>query len=704
MSSQHFGQHSSQIFQFVAAVLLCSHDGWSQTTFQGMNYTPLSEHVLESAMSNQSLMLMNQVGVNTVALNVFWFQDSLTSTEIRPCFDDGCYSASTSSVANAIDFIHDLGMDVLLKPVVEVNKGNDSRLGLNPGENVGEWFSSYGNFLGTMADIAAQKDVAVLSIGTELNGVEGPENDERWKTLIDFARSKYAGDLVYAANHAPLDGIGGYENISWWNQLDYIGIDAYFHLADDTDGRLVPLGELSNAWTGHADRIERWRRDQKLEQRVIFTEVGYTSSVGAMNIPASGQPLGPVSNENALTNQAIAYEAMLSVMGNREWWNGAFGWNWSTDPLAGQLDDQPDNSFTPQNKPAQDVIAGHYGGVSLPPIPFDGLLASWESGTEGFADNPFDGASETTLRQSDIGATHGNQSLAVTIPEDGFNYFMTSDWNWIDPERFPGEGNHEDRYPSAVFRRAAADPDLYHLEFDVTFDTDSIPQGQVSQLAGAVLVNDEAIFASGVSTPQWACDNEGCPEGYNFESDGQTDETIRISVPFNEFPGTSPDSIWQLVSIGLSGNWGPEEATVYIDNLRLTSVVPGDFTDDLVLDESDIDLLSFVLRSREDPTLTQNLDARNLRYDLNGDGNVDSNDRLALVDNIMQTYLGDSNLDGEFNSSDLVRVFVHGEYEDEIRANSTWGTGDWNGDFEFDSTDFIAAFQVGAYERGPKLQ
>jgi hypothetical protein len=59
---------------------------------------------------------------------------------------------------------------------------------------------------------------------------------------------------------------------------------------------------------------------------------------------------------------------------------------------------------------------------------------------------------------------------------------------------------------------------------------------------------------------------------------------------------------------------------------------------------------------------------------------------------------GDANVDGLFNSQDLVQVFQAGEYEDGIAGNSTWNEGDWNGDLEFDTSDLVSAFQSGRYE------
>lgn len=75
---------------------------------------------------------------------------------------------------------------------------------------------------------------------------------------------------------------------------------------------------------------------------------------------------------------------------------------------------------------------------------------------------------------------------------------------------------------------------------------------------------------------------------------------------------------------------------------------------------------------------------------------------IGYVDpNIPPPIPGDANLDGFFNSSDFVQVFMIGEYEDDIADNSSWHDGDWNGDSDFNSTDLVTAFQYGRYEKAP---
>jgi hypothetical protein len=85
------------------------------------------------------------------------------------------------------------------------------------------------------------------------------------------------------------------------------------------------------------------------------------------------------------------------------------------------------------------------------------------------------------------------------------------------------------------------------------------------------------------------------------------------------------------------------------------------------------------------------------------DGTItDPTERLNYVRDVLRTWVGDSNLDGEFNSSYLVAVFQTGQYEDPLERNSSWVTGDWSGNGEFDSSDLVFAFQDGGFELGAR--
>lgn len=154
----------------------------------------------------------------------------------------------------------------------------------------------------------------------------------------------------------------------------------------------------------------------------------------------------------------------------------------------------------------------------------------------------------------------------------------------------------------------------------------------------------------------------------------------------------------------MGGQEGAEHWAGYLSEVRLfdhalvdseiaelsggVELLEGDFDRSGVLDLADVNLLiGGILAGSGD-------------FDLNSDGNIDDADLNVWVKDLRQTWVGDANLDGEFNSSDFVQVFTFGEYEDTIVGNSTWDEGDWNGDGEFSSSDFVAAFTDGGYEQG----
>lgn len=124
----------------------------------------------------------------------------------------------------------------------------------------------------------------------------------------------------------------------------------------------------------------------------------------------------------------------------------------------------------------------------------------------------------------------------------------------------------------------------------------------------------------------------------------------------------------------------------------LVQVGWGDFDNDQRLSVADVDALARAIRNRDTLPI----------YDLDLNGSVELQDLRVWVDDVKRTYFGDSNLDGLFNSQDLVGVFVAGQYEDGIAGNSSWASGDWNGDADFNTSDLMIAFQGGGYDKPAK--
>ena len=133
-----------------------------------------------------------------------------------------------------------------------------------------------------------------------------------------------------------------------------------------------------------------------------------------------------------------------------------------------------------------------------------------------------------------------------------------------------------------------------------------------------------------------------------------------------------------------------ERAALVAELVFLPELLNGDMDFDGDLDVEDLDAL----------TNAHHTGTPGSKFDVNQDGTFDDQDPIFWVHQIANTYFGDANLDGEFNSGDLVKVSQAGKYEVDVDAG--WADGDWTGDQRFDTADLITAFRDGGYELGPR--
>src|SRR5450432_3435009 len=139
-----------------ASVVVCSaiaSNALGALSIKGFNYVSLGNSTnLGSAQSDQELFKIQQLGANSVAIDIYNFQDTSTSTTIGP--NTARYSPTTAALQHAIDQIHSLGMNVVFKPMVDLNDGS-WRGFINPTPaDVNAWFASYTSFIDTYADLA----------------------------------------------------------------------------------------------------------------------------------------------------------------------------------------------------------------------------------------------------------------------------------------------------------------------------------------------------------------------------------------------------------------------------------------------------------------------------------------------------------------------------------------------------------------------
>jgi len=308
---------------------------------KGMSYLARSSDAFSTSDSDKSLTLLRKTNTEWVAICFFWYQSNVSSYDIHA---DPELTATNESVAHAIHRAHDLGMKVMLKPMIdpleteEVRPWPVWRGEILPSD---EWFESYANFINYFAGFAEQHDVDLFCVGCELK--ETTKEKQHWENIISGVRERYSGPITYAAD------LSDYQGIGWWSSLDYVGIDAYFPL---TILRYDPtFEELRNTWVSYASDLENWH--STIDKPIIFTEIGYRSGNGTNMAP--GNYWMDMSVD--LQEQVDCYEAAFQALWNKCWFYGFYWWNWETDSNAGGTDDA---DYTPQNKPAQNVITKWY--------------------------------------------------------------------------------------------------------------------------------------------------------------------------------------------------------------------------------------------------------------------------------------------------------------------------------------------------------
>ncbi len=248
------------------------------------------------------------------------------------------------------------------------------------------WFNNYTAFAVYYAQMSAQYHLPFFIFGDQLTsvsydtnettkaadpkGIEIPpgesyscsgRRDCEWRHVINALRSpgyatlmdhksqvggNYKGKLIYAARWtgAPEGGAGApeFEHITWWDAVDYIGVDAYFALTDRQAD--VDVNVLEQAWQGVGQGLggeqNIYARLEKVSdtyhRSIVFTAAGYNSSPGS-NSSSPGQ----AARDDV--EQLNDMQALLFTFRGTSWWAGVF---WSADAPAAPRESQPNWQYS----------------------------------------------------------------------------------------------------------------------------------------------------------------------------------------------------------------------------------------------------------------------------------------------------------------------------------------------------------------------
>ena len=247
-----------------------------------------------------------------------------------------------------IELVRAAGFKVFFKPHLWVNAPSDGkwRSDIYPTneENWELWKESYRNFILRYAKVAEKANAEMFCIGIEFSRLS-VEKPDFWKNLIQEVRRVYSGKITYAANW-----YNEFEKVTFWDKLDFIGIQAYFPLVKN---KYPSVEQISKGWNKHLPAIESTHK--KYNRKIIFTEMGYRSTANS-----AIKPWEWVENSSNLDNpysaetQANCYEAFFNTVWKKQWFAGVHIWQLRSDYIedSGKIN----LDFTPQGKPARNII------------------------------------------------------------------------------------------------------------------------------------------------------------------------------------------------------------------------------------------------------------------------------------------------------------------------------------------------------------
>ncbi|HEV3075697.1 MAG TPA: hypothetical protein VHB47_14845 [Thermoanaerobaculia bacterium] len=248
------------------------------------------------------------MGADAVSLMPFAFEEGPSAPRLH-LLGGGPESETDVGLVHAVRRARAHGLRTLYKPHVWVGGGSwPGDVAMRDEAAWREWWRDYRRYVLHHAVLARWSGADLFSIGCELSGTLG--RAEEWRQLIAAVRQVFPGPLTYAGNWS-----GDLELAPFWEQLDLVGVDAYFPLSPD------PAAGRAELARGAAAVVARLAAASHAHRRpLLLTEVGFAACRATWTAPhrEGGTP--------SQADQAAAYAALFGALGHPPWLAGAFVW------------------------------------------------------------------------------------------------------------------------------------------------------------------------------------------------------------------------------------------------------------------------------------------------------------------------------------------------------------------------------------------
>lgn len=290
-----------------------------------------------SQLAKESLGNLAALGTNSVAIVPYSFmRNPKIPSHLLIDHRDG--GENDESVLFSHFEAQQLGMHTMLKPQIWIRGSWPGDVEMSSEQEWTTFFNNYYSWLRHYALLAEINEFDSLCLGVEFAKATLSKEQE-WRQLIQQIRGIYSGPITYAANWGD-----EFEQLKFWDALDFIGINCYYPLSAKTQ---PSKRELKRAWQSVLSKIEKVQ--SKYNKPVVFTEIGFRSVDGTWKNPHE-EAKGRAFNE---ANQALAYEIVLEGIQNKDWCKGILWWKW---PSYLSYQGPQNTGFAPTNKKAEEVV------------------------------------------------------------------------------------------------------------------------------------------------------------------------------------------------------------------------------------------------------------------------------------------------------------------------------------------------------------
>lgn len=299
-------------------------------------------------ISQKDVKDVKAFNANHVAVIPYGFMRSINDPEINYNTNRQWWGEQHKGVLHTIDLFKADGVKIMLKPQIWIGRGAyTGHIDLDSEEKWKKLEDSYRTFILDYAQIAADKKIGILCIATEMDSFV-KRRPKFWQQLISEIRAIYKGKLTYAGNW------DSYKRASFWNQLDYVGVDAYFPVSDEKTPTLDTLKTRWEKW-----KLEMSSLSRKLNKPILLTEYGYISADYAGREPWKNAGSEQEVNEKA---QKMLLQGLYDNLWQEEWLAGGFLWKHFPEQFyQGERRRGFERLFNVQKKEAAAVVKEIYG-------------------------------------------------------------------------------------------------------------------------------------------------------------------------------------------------------------------------------------------------------------------------------------------------------------------------------------------------------